>query len=91
MSLKLNEENEVVIFLDSLIEDDSSIASELVFLSSNIRRQICGVLDSLTPPKLLDRFKCESEVKQRKSTELEHAPSLTTLWGVEGVGVSGWD
>jgi hypothetical protein len=46
MSLKLNEENEVVHFLDSLMEDDSSVANELVFLASNIRRQICGVLDS---------------------------------------------
>jgi len=46
MSLKLNEENEVVHFLDSLMEDDSSVANELVFLASNFRRQICGVLDS---------------------------------------------
>jgi hypothetical protein len=46
MSLKLNEENEVVHFLDSFMEDDSSVANELVFLASNFRRQICGVLDS---------------------------------------------
>jgi hypothetical protein len=32
-------------------------------------------------PKLLDRFKCEFEVKQRKSKELEHTPSFGALWG----------
>jgi len=35
-------------------------------------------------PKLLDKLKCESEVKQQKSKELGQAPWFTTLWGGRG-------
>jgi hypothetical protein len=46
MSLKLKEENEIVPSFENLIEDDSIIVDELVLLVSNIRMEVCGVLNS---------------------------------------------
>jgi hypothetical protein len=45
--LKLKEKKEIVPSFDNLIEDDLVVtADELVVLTSNIRTEICGVLDS---------------------------------------------
>jgi hypothetical protein len=44
--LKLKEENEIVPSFDNLIEDDRVVSDELVVLTSNIKTEICGVLDS---------------------------------------------
>ncbi len=46
MSLKLKEENQVVLSFESLMKKDSTIANELVLLVFNIRKEVCGVLDS---------------------------------------------
>jgi hypothetical protein len=44
--LKLKEENEIVPSFDNLIEDDRVVTNELVVLTSNIKTEIYGVLDS---------------------------------------------
>jgi hypothetical protein len=46
MSLKLKEENEIVPSFEILMEDDLIIVDELVLLVFNIRKEVCGVLDS---------------------------------------------
>ncbi len=46
MSLKLKKENEVVFSFDHLIEDYLSVIDDLVLLVSNIKKELCGVLDS---------------------------------------------
>ncbi len=46
MSLKLKEENQVVLSFESLMEEDSIIVNELALLVFNIRKEVCGVLDS---------------------------------------------
>jgi hypothetical protein len=46
MSLKHNEENQVVLSFESLMEEDLVIVDELALLISNIRKEVCGVLDS---------------------------------------------
>jgi hypothetical protein len=46
MSLKLKEENEIVPSFEILMEDDSIIVDELALLVFNIRKEVCGVLDS---------------------------------------------
>jgi hypothetical protein len=43
-------------------------------------------------PKLLDKLKCEYELKQQKNKESGHAPWLATLWRVEACARAlGWD
>jgi hypothetical protein len=44
--LKFKEENEIVPSFDNLIKDDLVVIDELVVLTSNIKTEICGVLDS---------------------------------------------
>jgi hypothetical protein len=46
MSLKLKEENKIILSFESLMEDDSIIFYELSLLASNIRREVINVLDS---------------------------------------------
>jgi len=46
MNLRLKEENQVFFSLKTLIDDDSIIANALALMASNIRREVCGVLDS---------------------------------------------
>jgi hypothetical protein len=45
LSLKFKEENEIAASFDSLMEDDLVVIGELVVVTSNIRTQICGVLE----------------------------------------------
>ncbi len=45
MSLKLKEEYKISLNLLDLIDDDSIVAQELWLLASNIKREVCGVLD----------------------------------------------
>jgi hypothetical protein len=44
--LKLKEENEIVPSFDNLLEDGLIVIDELVVLTSNIKTESCGVLDS---------------------------------------------
>jgi hypothetical protein len=46
MSLKLKEENKIILSFESLMEDDSIIFNELSLLAFNIRREVINVLDS---------------------------------------------
>jgi hypothetical protein len=46
MSLKLKEENQIVLSFESLMEGDSIIVSELALLVFNIRKEVCGVFNS---------------------------------------------
>jgi hypothetical protein len=46
MSLKLKEENKIILSFESLMEDDSIIFYELSLLVSNIKREIINVLNS---------------------------------------------
>ncbi len=46
MSLKLNEKLENAPCFQILMEEDSSVALELICLASNIRKEACAVLDS---------------------------------------------
>jgi hypothetical protein len=46
MSLKLKKEHQIVLSFESLMEEDSTIANELALLVFNIRKEVCGVLDS---------------------------------------------
>jgi hypothetical protein len=46
MSLKLKEENKIILSFESLMEDDSIIYDELSLLTFNIRREVINVLDS---------------------------------------------
>jgi hypothetical protein len=46
MCLKFREEITNLSALVSLIDDDFGIAFELFLFSSNIKREVCGVLDS---------------------------------------------
>jgi len=46
MSLKLKKENQVVLSFENLMEEDSIIVNELTLLVFNIRKELCGVLDS---------------------------------------------
>jgi len=45
-SLKLKEDNAPLAYFESLMEDEPSVVEELVLLTSNIRKEVCGVLDS---------------------------------------------
>jgi hypothetical protein len=45
MSLKFKEENQVVSSFESLMDDDLIVANELDLLVSNLKRQVCDVLD----------------------------------------------
>ncbi len=45
MSLKLKEEYEISFNLQDLIDDDFVIAQKLSLFSSNIRKEVCGILD----------------------------------------------
>ncbi len=49
MSLKLKEENKIILSFESPMEDDSIISDELSLLASNIRREVINVLDSFLP------------------------------------------
>ncbi len=44
-SLKLKENNELLPSFQSLVEDESSFANELTLLASNIRKEVCVVLN----------------------------------------------
>lgn len=46
MSLKLFKKIGISSSLEDLIDDDSIMTFELSLLASNIRRKVCGVLDS---------------------------------------------
>jgi hypothetical protein len=46
MSLKLREENQVLLSFESLMDDDSIVSDELSLLASNIRWEVINVLDS---------------------------------------------
>jgi hypothetical protein len=45
MALKLKEEFEISPFMANLMEDDMALALELSMLASNIKKQVCNVLD----------------------------------------------
>jgi len=45
MSLKLNEENQVIPSFEALMDDDSVVNDELYLLVFNIRREVINVLD----------------------------------------------
>jgi len=45
MALKLKEEFEIPSFMANLMEHDMALALELSTLASNIRKQVCNVLD----------------------------------------------
>ncbi len=44
--MKLKEDNAPLTYFESLMEDEPSIAEELVLLASNIRKEVCDLLDS---------------------------------------------
>jgi len=46
MNLKFKEESQMFLHFESLMGDDSIFIDELVLLVSNIRKEVCGVLDS---------------------------------------------
>jgi hypothetical protein len=46
MSLKLREEDQVLLSFESLMDDDSILSDELFLLASNIKREVINVLDS---------------------------------------------
>ncbi len=46
MSLKLKNENKIILSFESLMKDDSIISNELFLLAFNIRREVINVLDS---------------------------------------------
>jgi hypothetical protein len=45
MSLKLKTKSRISFNLQDLIDDDSIVAHELSLFLSNIRREVCGILD----------------------------------------------
>jgi hypothetical protein len=45
MSLRIKEENQILLSFKTLMDDDSTIAIELALMASNIRNEVCGVLD----------------------------------------------
>jgi len=46
MSLKLNEEHQVVLSFESLMDDNLVVSDELSLLVSNVKREVINVLDS---------------------------------------------
>ncbi|CAK9270303.1 unnamed protein product [Sphagnum jensenii] len=42
MSLRHKEENQVVLSFETLMDDNSIVANELVLITSNIKREVCG-------------------------------------------------
>jgi hypothetical protein len=46
MSLKLKEENKIILSFESLMEVDSIVSNELSLLASNIRREVINMLNS---------------------------------------------
>jgi hypothetical protein len=46
MSLKLKEKPRNAPSFQTLMEEDFSVALELICLASNIRKEVCGVLDN---------------------------------------------
>jgi hypothetical protein len=46
MSLRLKEKNQVLFSFENLMHDDSLFVDELVLLTSKVRREVCGVLNS---------------------------------------------
>jgi hypothetical protein len=47
MSLKLKEEMKCPPILNTLIDDDSNLDIQLCILIMNIKKEVCGVIDSL--------------------------------------------
>jgi hypothetical protein len=45
MSLKLKEEQKNAPSFQTLVEEDFGVALELICLASNIRKEVCGILD----------------------------------------------
>ncbi len=45
MSLRLKEENQVVLSFETLMDDNSIVANELVLMDFNIKMEVCGVLN----------------------------------------------
>jgi len=63
MSLKLREENQVLLSFENLMDDDSVVNDELSFLASNIRREVINVLDSfLSFLKVYDKRKVHNMI-----------------------------
>jgi hypothetical protein len=58
MSLKLKEKSGISSNLQDLIDDDFVVAQELSLFASNIRREICVILD-----RFLSFFKNMKEIK----------------------------
>jgi hypothetical protein len=46
MSSKLKEKVGFILVLDKLMDDDFSVAFELFLLASNIKKELCDVLDN---------------------------------------------
>ncbi len=46
MSLKLKLKNQVFPSFETLVDDDSIVVDELALMAFNIRKEVCGVLDS---------------------------------------------
>jgi hypothetical protein len=46
LRLELKENNELLPCFESLMEGEYGLVDELVLLGSNIRKEVCGVLDS---------------------------------------------
>jgi hypothetical protein len=46
VSLRLKEENQVVLSFETLMDDISLIANEMVLMASNIKREVCTMLSS---------------------------------------------
>ncbi len=58
MSLKLKEENQVLLSFESVMDDDWIVNDELSLLASNIRKEVINVLDSfLSVLKIYDKRK----------------------------------
>ncbi len=45
MSLRHKEENQVVFSFETLMDDNSIVANELVLMDFNIKMEVCGVLN----------------------------------------------
>jgi len=57
MSLKLIKEPKNAPSFQNLKEEDSSVALELTSLASNIRKEVCGIVDSFFSFKKFDERK----------------------------------
>jgi hypothetical protein len=73
MSLKLKEELENAPSFQTLMEKDFGVALELICLASNIRREVCGILDSfLSFLKKFDDRKTHNMLAQMLNTRFKN-------------------